>query len=77
MKVLIRSSKFISVLIGTIIFSKDHHFSRVDLFWGIILTIGIVTFHMGNRKHKSGVTEISGFLCGILSLIADSCVSHY
>lgn len=77
MKVLLRSSKFISVLLGTLIFSSDHHFEKADLFWGVVLTLGIVIFHFGNQKHSKAITELSGFVCGALSLLADSCVSHF
>ena len=77
MKVLLRSSKFVSVLLGTILFSSNHSFNKTDLFWAVALTIGIVIFHMGNRKHKNAVTEFSGFLCGAISLVSDTFVSHY
>jgi UDP-galactose transporter B1 len=77
MKILIRSSKFLTLLFGAFIFSKNHIIKKRDLFWGIVLTAGVVIFQLGNRKSKSGVTVISGFFFGIFSLVCDSCVSHY
>jgi len=77
MKVLIRSSKFLSLLFGTLIFSRNHNVSSWDLFWGILLTLGIVVFQMGNTKKTTQVTVFKGFVFGVLSLVCDSCVSHF
>ncbi len=46
--VLLRSSKFISVLIGTVVFgSHGHNVKRKDIVWGFVLTIGVVIFSLG------------------------------
>lgn len=49
-KTLFRSSKFISLLFGAMMFKSDghEHLSKNDLFWGAILTIGVFVFNLGN-----------------------------
>lgn len=76
--VLLRSSKFLTILIGTLVFKTHaHHVSKRDLFWGAVLTMGVIVFSLGQEsKSKSGV-HISGYLYGVFSLICDAFVSHY
>lgn len=46
--VLLRSSKFVSVLIGTVVFgSHGHNVKRKDIFWGFVLTFGVIVFSLG------------------------------
>lgn len=79
MKILIRSSKFISLLLGALIFKSDKHedISKRDLTLAFILTIGVVIFHSGTPNHKSTTTEFMGFVFGFASLFFDSLVSHF
>lgn len=76
--VLLRSSKFLTILIGTLIFKTHaHNVSKKDIFWGAVLTLGVIVFSLGQEsKSKHGV-HISGYLYGIFSLICDAFVSHY
>ena len=78
-QILFRSSKFVSVLFGSLIF-KSHgseHIDQSDMIMAGILTVGVIIFNLGNTSHKSVLTEISGFLFGFLSLICDCGVSHF
>jgi hypothetical protein len=46
--VLLRSSKFLSVLIGAVVFgTHGHGVKRKDIFWGFVLTLGVVVFSLG------------------------------
>ena len=76
--VLLRSSKFLTILIGTIVFKTHaHNVSRRDIFWGAILTSGVMIFSLGQEsKAKNGI-HITGYLYGVFSLICDAFVSHY
>lgn len=76
--VLLRSSKFLTILIGTLVFKTHaHNVSKKDLFWGAVLTLGVIVFSLGQEsKSKHGV-HISGYLYGIFSLICDAFVAHY
>lgn len=78
-QILFRSSKFVSVLFGSLIF-KSHgseNIDRSDIIMAGILTVGVVIFNLGNSSHRSVLTEISGFLFGFVSLICDCGVSHF
>lgn len=77
--VLVRSSKFISVLIGTILFKSDGHenFNNRSIVLAVIMTIGIFIFHMGGSKKHSVVTDIVGLILGVVSLASDYLVSKY
>lgn len=79
MKILIRSSKFISLLIGALIFKSGKHeeISKQDLVLAFLLTLGVIIFHTGNSTHKSVATEFMGFVFGLGSLFFDSLVSHF
>lgn len=77
--VLFRSSKFISILFGTILFKSHGHtnINKKDLLWGVILTVGVFIFHLGSETKKDTLSSFEGFLFGFLSLLADSFVSHF
>lgn len=77
--VLFRSSKFLSVLFGSLIFKSDGHenISYSDLSWGLVLTFGVFVFNLGSDSKKSMIYSIEGFLFGFFSLICDSFVSHF
>lgn len=46
--VLLRSSKFLTVLLGTVIFkTHSHHVSKRDIYWGVVMTLGVVVFSFG------------------------------
>lgn len=76
--VLLRSSKFLTILISTVIFkTHSHNVNRRDIFYGLLLTIGVIVFSFGQEgKSKKGVS-VMGYLYGILSLVCDAYVSHY
>lgn len=77
--VLFRSSKFLSVMFGSLIFKSDGHenISYVDLSWGLVLTLGVFVFNMGSNNKGNVIYSIEGFIFGFLSLIFDSFVSHF
>ena len=75
--VLLRSSKFLTVLIGTVLFrTHAHHVSTRDIFWGVVLTAGVVVFSFG-QESKRGGGETVGYFFGVLSLVCDAFVSHF
>lgn len=46
--VLLRSSKFLTILISAVIFKKHAgNITKKDLFWGSILTLGVFVFSLG------------------------------
>jgi hypothetical protein len=46
--VLLRSSKFLSVLVGAVVFdTHGHGIQKKDIFWAIVLTLGVVVFSLG------------------------------
>lgn len=77
--VLFRSSKFISVLFGQLIFKSEghHNIRRQDLYWGLVMTLGVFIFNLGSENKSSVIYSIEGFLFGFFSLFCDSCVSHF
>jgi hypothetical protein len=78
LQMLIRSCKFLSVLLSVFIFRTDGHEGVTTLKMGMaaFFTVAIFVFHMGDH-HKGAANEISGFLFGLLSLVCDCCVSHF
>ena len=76
---LFRSSKFLSVLFGCLIFKSEGHekIGYSDLSWGVVLTLGVFIFNMGSENKKGMIYSLEGFLWGFLSLISDSFVSHF
>lgn len=78
LQMLIRSCKFLSVLLSVVIFRTDGHETVTALKMGMagFFTVAIFVFHMGDH-HKGAANEISGFLFGLLSLVCDCCVSHF
>lgn len=76
--VLLRSSKFLTILIGTIVFKTHaHHVTKRDIFWGSVLTLGVIVFSFGQETKKSHGVSTMGYVYGILSLISDAYVSHF
>lgn len=77
--VLFRSAKFLSVLFGAILFKSHghHNINKSDLLWGLVLTGGVFIFNLGSETKKDILSSFEGFLFGFLSLVADSCVSHF
>lgn len=74
--VLFRSSKFLSLVISSLIFHKhrkDDHSSQ-NLGFAICTTVGLILFASGGKD--SGKSELVGFFYGFLSLFADCVVSH-
>lgn len=78
LQMLIRSCKFLSVLLSVFIFRTDGHdqVTFLKMAMAAFFTAAIFVFHMGDH-HKGAASEISGFLFGLLSLVCDCCVSHF
>lgn len=77
--VLMRSSKFVSILLGTLIFKSDGHqdFSKRNVFLAILMTAGIFIFQLGGKRKPSLGTEIVGIVLGMVSLMGDYLTSRY
>jgi hypothetical protein len=76
--VLLRSSKFLSVLIGAMVFgTHGHQVKRKDIFWAIVLTIGVIIFSFGSENSGKKKGSEIGYFFGILSLLCDTFVSHF
>ena len=77
-QLLLRSSKFLSIILSVIIFKTEGHenITKKSLVLACMMTLGIFIFHMGDT-HKSVSTEFLGLFFGGLSLICDCFVSHY
>lgn len=77
-QVLIRSSKFLSIVLSVVLFKTDGHevITSKTLLLASLMTAGIFIFHLGDA-HKSVTTEITGIVFGVLSLTFDCAVNHY
>ena len=76
--VLLRSSKFLSVLIGAVVFgTHGHGIKRKDIFWAVVLTLGVIVFSFGQQGSGSKKGSEIGYFFGILSLLCDTFVSHF
>lgn len=79
LSVLMRSSKFISIMIGTLIFKSHGHenFTKRNIFLAFCMTAGVFIFHLGDSHKQSAATELLGVFFGALSLLSDYLVSSY
>jgi UDP-galactose transporter B1 len=77
-QVLIRSSKFLSIVLSIVIFKTDghEHINYKTLLLASAMTVGIFIFHLGD-SHKSVGTEFRGIIFGVLSLVFDCFVNHH
>lgn len=78
LQMLIRSCKFLTVLLSVFLFRTDGHeaITTIKVAMAGIFTFAIFVFHMGDH-HKGASNEILGFVFGLLSLVCDCCVSHF
>lgn len=78
LQMLIRSSKFLTVILSVFLFKTDGHeeISRIKLAMALLFTFAIFVFHIGD-SHKGASNEIFGLLLGFASLLCDCCVSHF
>lgn len=78
LQMLIRSCKFLTVLLSVVLFRTDGHedVTRVKVVMALVFTLAIFVFHMGDH-HKGAQNEILGFVFGLFSLVCDCCVSHF
>lgn len=78
LQMLIRSCKFLTVLLSVFLFRTDGHeaITNVKIAMAAIFTFAIFVFHMGDH-HKEASNEILGFIFGLTSLVCDCCVSHF
>lgn len=78
LQMLIRSSKFLTVIMSVFMFKTDGHeeITKIKLMMGALFTVAIFVFHMGDH-HKGATNEILGLFFGFLSLVCDCCVSHF
>lgn len=79
LSVLMRSSKFISIMIGTLLFKSHGHenFTNRNIFLAFLMTAGVFIFHLGDSHKQSATTELLGVFFGVLSLLSDYMVSNY
>lgn len=79
LSVLIGSSKFISIMIGTLLFKSHGHenFTRRNIYLAFLMTLGVFVFHLGDSVKKSASVELLGVLLGLMSLVCDYLVSSY
>lgn len=78
LQMLIRSCKFLTVLLSVFLFRTDGHeaITTVKVVMAAVFTVAIFVFHMGDNHHGAK-NEILGFVFGLFSLICDCCVSHF
>ena len=74
--VIFRSSKFLSVLLSSIIFgSGGRHKEKPNLWLGTLTTLGLILFATDGEFTRT--SQLVGFFYGFLSLFADCVVSHF
>ena len=78
LQMLIRSSKFLTVIMSVFLFKTDGHeeITRTKIFMAIFFTTSIFVFHLGD-KHTGALNETFGFILGMCSLLFDCFVSHF
>lgn len=78
LQMLIRSCKFLTVILSVFLFRTDGHeaVTPIKVAMAIVFTFAIFVFHMGD-SHKGASNEILGFVLGLASLVCDCCVSHF
>ena len=78
LQMLIRSSKFLTVMLSVFMFKSEGHsdISKEKIGMAIVFTFAIFVFHLGDA-HKGAANEVMGIVLGFLSLVCDCCVSHF
>jgi drug/metabolite transporter (DMT)-like permease len=76
--ILLRSSKFLGVLIfNFIVKSKENKITKKDLVFGAVFTMGVIIFSFSGSKKNEQSTTTYGLFCALTAFFLDGAVSYY
>lgn len=75
-QVLFRSSKFLSIVVASLLFGDKHAhgLSAKNLIFAVMTTVGLLVFALGGKS--GGESQVIGFVYAVISLISDCIVAQ-